>query len=558
MHRRRLWLVGACVLALTLGLVATASARPDHAAAAKVKVGGTLLFGAEQEPPCLNNNLNDCNNTWGAYVSEMVMPGIYTILPNFSYQLKLASKVDLQLNPMRVTYHINPKAKWSDGKPVSSADLVFTLKTTLDTSIDKAPSGGGWVSRTGYDLINKTKVIDPKTVQFTFKQPFAGWKELFLGALGILPAHALSGQDYTKVFINNLDNPKTGQPIGSGPFLVKNWAKGSQLTLIRNPNYWGPHKAYLNSVIFRYLTDSNTEIQQVKGGEVDAIYPQPQLPLAELRTTAGLKVQSSLGAQFEHIDIQLGPKGNPLARNPWVRRALMMSIDRREVLKTLFSKLNPSLKPLDNVIYLSNFPQYQAHFNKWDYNPKKAASLLESHGCKKGGDGIYSCNGTRLSFSFESTKGNQLRELAFQIIQARAKANGFDLTNNFKPSNIAFGQDLTAGTWDLFMFAWSGTPDPQGSTAIWSCPNKGGTSNFMNYCNTRATALLHQGDHELDPKKRAAIVNAADALIGNDVPSVPLYQKPTFLVYHSYVTGMRDNATNQGPFYNAEDWWLNK
>src|SRR5436305_835959 len=147
-----------------------ARATTPAAHAAKVKVGGTLLFGAEQEPPCLNNNLNDCNNTWGAYVSEMVMPGIYTILPNFSYQLKLASKVDLQLNPMRVTYHINPKAKWSDGKPVSSADLVFTLKTTLDTSIDKAPSGGGWVSRTGYDLINKTKVIDPKTVQFTFKQ----------------------------------------------------------------------------------------------------------------------------------------------------------------------------------------------------------------------------------------------------------------------------------------------------------------------------------------------------------------------------------------------------
>jgi peptide/nickel transport system substrate-binding protein len=558
MYRRRLWLVGACVLALTLGLVATASARSDHAATAKVKVGGTLLFGAEQEPPCLNNNLGDCNNTWAAWVAEMAIPGIYKITPDFAYQLNLASKVDLQLNPMRLTYHLNPKAKWSDGKPVSAADLVYTLKTTVDTSIDKAPTGGGWVNRAGYTLINKTKVIDPKTVQFTFSKPFAAWKELFLGALGVLPAHALEGTDYTKDFINNLDNPKTGQPIGSGPFLVKSFVKGSQLTLIRNPNYWGPHKAYLNSVIFRFLTDTNTEIQQVKGGEVDAIYPQPQLPLAELRGAAGLQVQSSLGSQYEHIDIQLGPKGNPLARNPWIRRAIMMSIDRREVLKTLFSKLNPNLKPLDNVIYLNNQKSYQAHFNKWDYNPKKAQALLESHGCKKGGDGIYSCNGTRMTFSFESIKGNQLRELAFQIMQARVKASGIELTNNFKPSNIAFGQDLTAQTWDMFMFAWVGTPDPAANTAIWSCPTQGGTSNYMSYCNARATKLMKAADTELDPTKRAALENQADALIANDVPSVPLYQKPTFLVYHSYVMGMKDNATNQGPFYNAEDWWLNK
>jgi peptide/nickel transport system substrate-binding protein len=560
MYRRRLWLMGACVLALTLGLVATASASPTQAAAAKVKVGGTMLFGAEQEPPCLNGQLNDCNNTWAAYVEEAVFPGVFTTQPDFSYKLTMATSAKLELNPMRVTYTLNPKAKWSDGKPVTAQDMIFTLKTIMDKNIDKAPSGGGIVSRNGYELINKSVVSGGgKTVTMYFSKPFAGWKDLFTGpGLAIMPQHALSGTDFSKAFINDLNSPKTHAPIGSGPFLFKSWAKGSQLTLVRNPNYWGPHKSYLNSVIWRFLTDSNTEIQQVKGGEVDAIYPQPQLPLAELRGASGLTVQSSLGPNYEHIDIQLGPKGNPLARNPWVRRSLMMSIDRKEILKTLFSKLNPNLKPLDNVIYLNNQSTYQPHFNQWDFNPTKAKTLLESHGCKKGGDGIYSCNGTRMTFSFESIKGNQLRELAFQIIQARAKANGIELTNNFKPSNIAFGQDLTAQTWDLFMFAWSGGPDPAPNTPIWACPTKGGTSNIMSYCNTKATALMHQADNTLDPVKRAALENQADALIASDVPTIPLYQKPTFLVYHSYVKGMQDNATNAGPFYNIEDWWLNK
>jgi peptide/nickel transport system substrate-binding protein len=560
MDRRRLWPLAVAALALVLGLAASASARVDSAAAPKAKSGGTMLFGAEQEPACMNNLLNDCNNTWAAWIAETVIPGAFRVMPDFSYQPFMVDKVDLQLNPMRLTYHVKQAAKWSDGVPVTGNDLVFTWKTLVNTAWDKKPTGGGIVSRAGYDQISKAVVSGAghKDVTFTFKKPYAGWKELFSGAVGILPAHALQGTDFSKDFINDFKNPKNGQEISSGPFIFKSWAKGSQIVLARNPNWWGPHKAYLNTLILRFLTDTNTEIQQVRGGEVDAIYPQPQLPLADLRGASGLKVQSSLGTQYEHIDIQLGPKGNPVARNPWMRRALMMSIDRNEILKTLFSKLNPGLKPLDNVLYVANQPEYQAHFGQWNYNPQKATQLLEQHGCKKGGDGIYSCNGTRLSFGFESTKGNQLRELAFGIIQARVKQSGIELTNNFKPSNIAFGQDLTAGTWDLFMFAWVATADPGPAKPIWICPSKGGTSNFMNYCNNKVTAFLEKSDLDLEPKARAADVNAADTLIGQDVPSVPLYQKPTFLVTHSYVQGMRDNATNAGPFFNAEDWWLNK
>ncbi|HEY7207512.1 MAG TPA: peptide ABC transporter substrate-binding protein, partial [Gaiellaceae bacterium] len=498
----------------------TASARTDHASSAKVKSGGTLLFGAEQEPPCLQGLLNDCNNTWASWVEERVIPGVYKIAPDFSYKLDLAASTKLQLNPQRVTYNISPKAVWSDGKPVTAQDMVFTLRTILNKSWDKKPTGGGIVSRTGYDLINKTKVVGSKQVTMYFKKPFADWKDLFAGAMGILPQHALQGTDLTKDFINNINSPKTGKPISSGPFMFKSWAKGSQLTLVRNPSYKLGHKSYVNSVVFRFLTDSNTEIQQVRGGEVDAIYPQPQLPLSALRGVSGLKVQSSLGTQYEHVDIQLGPNGNKAAKNPWVRQALMYSINRQGILTTLFGKLNPSLKPLNNLIYLNNQPQYVAHWQKWNYNPAKAKQLLESHNCTKGSDGIYSCGGTKLSFSFESTAGNQLRELAFQIMQQQTKASGIELTNNFKPSNVAFGTDLSAGTWQLFMFAWVGTPDPSGSTAIWSCPNAGGSSNFMNYCNARATALMKKADNTLVPKVRAALENQADSLIANDVPSV--------------------------------------
>ena len=235
-----------------------------------------------------------------------------------------------------------------------------------------------------------------------------------------------------------------------------------------------------------------------------------------------------------------------------------MSIDRAALVKAVFSTLNPSLKPLGNVIYLNNEPQYKDHFGRWNFNAAKAKSLIEGHGCKKGSDGIYSCNGTPLTFQFESTAGNQLRELAFSVIQQQLKTAGINVVNNFKPSNIYFGTDLPNGNYDLAMFAWSGGVDPSPNTSIWSCPKDGGTQNYMNYCNPAVDALFKKGNAELDPKRRVAYYNGADTLIARDLPTIPLYQKPTFLVYHNYVHGMTDNTTQAGPMWDAENWSVSK
>lgn len=550
MVRRLAWLVALCALVSGVGVLSGASAHPSAA-------GGTLVFGSEQEPPCMNLNLNDCNNTWANYYGELVLRGTYMVNPQFVYTNDLVSSVNLQLNPQRVTYNIRPDANWNDGKPVTAQDFTFTLSTIMNMAWDSKPTGGGIVSRTGFDQIvpSKTKIFNHnKSVTFTFKTNYADWKDLFSI---ILPQHALVGTDFSTDFINDFKNPKNGQEISDGPFVFQSWNHGSDMTYVRNPKFYG-NKAKLGSIVAKFLTDSNSEIQAVRGGEVDAIYPQPQLPLAALRTTPGVTVQSHLGPIYEHIDIELGPSGNPLAKFAWVRQALMMSIDRASLVKAVFSTLNPSLTPLGNVIYLNNEPQYVDHFKQWNYNPTKAKSLITSHGCTQGGDGIYSCSGTRLSFQFESTAGNQLRQLAFSVIQQQLKANGIEVIDNFKPSNIYFGSDLPNGNYQLAMFAWSGGVDPAPNTSIWSCPNDGGTQNYMNFCDPKVDSLFKKGNAELDPAIREKYYNQADFLIAKDLPTIPLYQKPTFLVYRNNVHGMTDNVTQAGPMWDAENWTVSK
>jgi peptide/nickel transport system substrate-binding protein len=542
MHLRKLWLFAGAVL-LALALTATGSAKVGSQNASHA---GTIVFGAEQGGGpdwCLNQVLaNDCGEFWNSVFLTPVLRGVFMIQPNFTYKPDLISKFKLQQGPMRVTYYLKAKAKWSDNVPVTGKDIKFTWQTIMDPKIKDH------VSQAGYDQI-KSVTGSGKVVKVTFSKPYADWKDLFTSGF-VLPQHALAGSNMLNVWTDNIVNPKTGKPIGNGPFLQTAFDRGSGITLTRNANYWGK-KAKVDRIVFKFLTDTNTEIQQVRGGEVDAIYPQPQQALSELSGQAGLRIQSNLGTTWEHIDIQQGPKGNALAKNLWVRQALILSLDRLATVKALFGQLNPRLRPLNNAIFVTNHPAYKANWKKWTYNRTKAENILKAHNCTKAADGFYRCGGTKLSFQFESTRGNKLRELSFTFFQDQAKKAGIELLNNFKPAGTYFGEDLPNHNYDLALFAWVGSPDPAGSVEIWKC---NGAQNYMEYCNKSVSRLLEASDVQLNVKKRFALFNQADAKMANDIPTIPLYQKPTYLVFKAGIKGMKDNATLQGPTWNAEAW----
>jgi peptide/nickel transport system substrate-binding protein len=381
---------------------------------------------------------------------------------------------------------------------------------------------------------------------------------LFSGPYGVLPAHALRGETFNSVWESALTNPKTGRPISNGPFIFQSYQRGSQMTWVRNPRWWGPHRAYLDRIVFRFLPNTNTEIQQMRGGEVDAIYPQPQLALAELRRQRGIRVITNAGTSWEHIDIQFGPRGHAALKRPYVRQALAHGVNRPAIVRRLFASISPSLRVLQNAAYLSNQSEYEPHYQIWPYNPARSRQLLTRNRCTRGGDGIFSCPGVgRLSFSMKTTLGNQRRALVFEIVQATLKDVGIEL--RFEPyrAAVVFGDEHISGhNYDLALFAWTGSPDPAGFVEIARC---GGDQNYQTYCNRRATRLLDQSHRILNPPARARILNRADAMIARDLFTLPMYQLPTFLAYKSNrVRGMTDNPTSEGFSWTAENWWLSR
>lgn len=545
MHRRKLWLLAGVVLA-ALALAATGSARvngPDSASASKA---GTLVFGAEQGGGpdwCLNLILDvDCNAFWNVVFQTPVVRGAFLFTPQFTYRPDLISKFTLKLRPMRVTYHIRKNAKWSDGTQVTGKDWRFTWQTAINKKYAEHIDPLGW------EDIRSVKG-NGKTVLVTFKKNFAAWRGLF-GY--ILPAHALAGSDMLTVWNDCICNPKKGNaPIGNGPFLLTRFDRGAGITLTRNPRGWHGKKAKLDSIVFRFITNTNSEIQAIRSGEVDAIYPQPQLALADLRGQAGLRVVSHVGLQWEHIEIQQGAKGNPLAKQVWLRQALITAVNRTAAARALYGTLNPSVGPLQSLVRLKGEAGYANDFAKWNYNVNKVNSMMAAHNCSKGSDGIFRCSGTKVSFDFASTSGNALRALAFTIFQDQAAKAGIELRNGFIPAGTLFGSKLPAHDFDLAMFTYLVTVDPHYVVSIFSCGNAG---NYTEYCNRTATNLLGRSDRELNDKKRLALITRVGKMLANDVPMIPLFQRPTYLVYKTSVKGMVDNASSQGPSFNAENW----
>ena len=452
--------------------------------------GGTLTFGAEQEPAeGLNGDLACCTLFWQSVIFNRVLLNVYDPNPEFQYEPTeiLAGEAEVQEDPFQLTYSINPDAQWNDGTPITSEDFLFTIETTLDPKNDMA-------SRAGYEQIDVegVEMPDDKTIVIPFTEPYAGWKDALFTPL--LPKHALEGENFNKVWTNEMVNPKTGEAIASGPFQFESYNKGSNLTIVRNDNWYGEHPAYLDEIVFQFIPDTSAEIQAVRGGEVDAIYPQPQLELVDLTTEEGITIESGAGTTWEHIDFQYG---NELLAEDYVRKAIAQGIDRQAIIDQLFADINPDLEPLNNMIFLNNFPDYEDHFGQYGGNPEEATALLEDNGCTRQGDGPYECNGEPLSFGFKSTTGNALRELTFEIVQEQLREVGIEIKSEFGDAAVVFGnQGLAGSKYDLFLFAWVGNPDPSGSVEIHKCE---GTQNFQGYCNEEVTDLLEESDTTVDP-----------------------------------------------------------
>jgi peptide/nickel transport system substrate-binding protein len=509
------------------------------AGAATPRRGGTLVV-AFPEVSCLNPFACD---TASNAVSQ-VLEGAYEPGPDFAPRPYLVSRVTIARKPFRLTYHIRPEARWNDGVPVSAADFRFTFETYV--------ARGDTLTRELYGRIRRFRTLDAKTFRIELRAPFAGWQGLFFE---VLPRYALAGEDITKVWLDRVDNPKTRRPIGNGPFLVTRLASGRQVTLIRNPNYWGRHKAHLDRVILRFNTaDPADPLGPLRRNEIDFTLFSPSLAgrADEVRRLPGWRVATWPSLTDEHLVFRVGPGGHPALKSKLVRQALAYGIDRVQIARLVNPELGSRARPLDSTAFFPGEPAYRPNWSVYRYDPARARRLLEQAGCRRGADRIYQCAGERMRLRFFTTAGQARREHALRLIKEQLLAAGVEVETTYIPSSAFFGNLLPGGEFDAALFSWV---LEHGGTAVAEA-RCGDSANYSGYCSRLTQRDVQQADLIVDPAARARLLNAIDVKLARDVPLLPLYQTVFNVALRDTVKGFFPGGNFFSLFEHTEDWWL--
>jgi peptide/nickel transport system substrate-binding protein len=544
---RRLIIGVALVAALVP--VAGAGGAPEQAP----KRGGTLVMGTLVEPACINAFLARCHGSIppAGLMMNVALRGAFKVGSGFTWQEDLVSGVDFTTQPpFTLTYRIRSEARWSDGVPISARDFVFT-HTTLKRLSENDRAG------LGLEFVRRVTPLDAKTVRVVLRSRYAGWRALFSR---VLPRHALQGADFSTVWLTRVHDPKTGRSIGSGPFLIESWDRGREVTFVRNPRYWGPRRPYLDRIVLRFCRQCGSRpelIERLRTGELDLVMGLGVTAedVDAFRNVRGVRVLAQPGPLWEHFDIRTKRGGHPALQRKAVRRALAYGIDRAAIVKDIYGSAGAAFRPSQSSAFLEASPSYRPNWSAYRYRPREARRLLEQEGCREGVDGVYVCDGERLSLRFFTTAGRgSPRERTLQLVQGQLGQAGVEVVPVFAPGSVLFNQILPNGEFDVALFNW--IQDPNAAALMADLYGCGGDQNYSGYCQRLVTEDLDQAKHILDGARLTQVLNRADAQLAKDVPVIPLVERPLLAAFHTSVRNVTLDTGAWNPFANAEEWWL--
>ena len=451
-----------------------------------------------------------------------------------------------------VTYTIQPGATWGDGKPVTSADVVFTWQ------VGRHPKSG--VSDLeSFRRVLSIDVIDDKTftlhvdrIEFTYNaMPFP-----------VLPAHIeraifeadpASYRDRTA-----FDADPTNPGLGFGPYRVVELVTGARIVLEPSPTWWGAKPAF-ERVTVRVIEKTTALEANLLSGAIDMIAGELGLTLDqalafEKRHGGRFDITYKSGLIYEHLDLNLD---NPILADKRVRKALVHALDRATLSARLFAGRQPvahsSVSPLD-WIYDPDIPTYP-------YDPDQAKALLDEAGWSVIENGIrHNAAGQRLTLELMTTAGNRSRELVEQVLQSQWRQVGIDARIRNEQARVFFGETVSKRKFTgAAMFAWLSSPESVPRTTLRSDQipteaNAWSGQNYTGFKNAEMDALIDAIEIELDRGKRKDLWRRLQRLYVEELPVIPLYWRAAPFVLPKWLSGLRPTGHQGTTTLWIEEW----
>jgi len=432
----------------------------------------------------------------------------------------LASSYELASDAQSITFHLRQGVNWSDGQPLTSDDVVFTLKL-----IQKYPS----IDLTGIDAaVKDVSAPDTSTVRVTLSKPFNPIVWILGGQVYILPKHSWSG---VKGDPSQYADPN---PVGTGPYIVKSFTP-QLVDLVKNPNFWQPGKPQVDEVkIPAYSSNESAQLALQKG-----LIDWTNLFIPNLdRTYVALDKQHNHYWFPSSDDVMLYLN---LTRAPFndlqVRKAISLALNRETISKLGEDGYEPPANPtglVGEAIQSYIDPQYANM--QFTQNAAQAGQTLESDGWTKGADGYYAKNGKQLAFSIIVVSGYTDYVADCQVMVRDLQAAGINATVNAM-SNDAFTNALQNGHYDAGILWTNPGPTPYyiydgllRSTN--SAPiGQSAPSNYERWMDPTTDKLLDQYASSTDPNVQRQALDGLQQIMVEQLPSIPLTAEPYWYEY---------------------------
>lgn len=501
------------------------------------KKGGTLTFGAWQDADTLDPH------TTGLAATSRILIQIYDALvwknpaDNQLYP-GLAQKWEISQDGKQYTFNLRSDVKFHNGEQFTSSSVKFSY----DRIVNPATKSLG---RNSLGPYNRTETPDPNTATVIFDESYAPFLAYLTVTLGLRPVSAKAYQD--------LGTDINVHPVGTGPFMYKEYVKGDHFTMVRNPDYnWAPSfrkhqgQSYLDQISWKIIPEPGTRVAALQSGQANVIEVVPPQNIVALQKQKDkYYTQNSLTPGQPYmilVNTQQAPTDDQA-----VRQACVMATDQNSIIKAVYLGVyQPSHNLLDPLTpcYSKDIDQY------FQYDPAKAKSVLDSAGWKPGSDGIREKDGKRLHILYISNSANDFKSIA-QLMQASYKDVGIEMEIQFESQPSVFSTYNKGPQNFADFFFWS--PSPDQLRATYGSENIQSGFNWSHFNNPDFDKLVRQAATITDVNKACDLYQQAMVILGKQAAAIPVYQKDATIVVDNNIKDIIYDA-NPYPYYF--DTWV--
>jgi peptide/nickel transport system substrate-binding protein len=506
---------------------------------------GVLRVASRQEPDNLNPMLGtevidkDLSMFWGGYLFNWSDQN--QLVPELAAQVPTLANGGISKDGLTITYHLRTGVKWQDGASFSADDVIFTWQQQLNPD-------NPVISRLGFDDIARIDRRDDHTIAVHLKKRFSPFVNMFFSMsnnpVAVLPKHLLSQyHDLTRVAYNRL-------PVGTGPFRVVEYVRGSHITFDANPLYWrGPPK--LKRIEWQIVGNDNTILTLLESNQIDFYYRATEGLKPSLERIPGTSIIIYPFTQFADIGINAS---HPPLDDLRVRRALAYATDRKE----LIDKVSHGVNALGDTDQPDFLWAHDDHAATYPYDPRKAAALLDAAGWKLGPDGMRAKDGKPLQLGMTGFTGSSTVSSAQVVIQQQWRKVGVDIEIKDWPSNelyatLANGGVEQSGKFDVAYEEWANGIDPDDSILVTCTMAPPAGWNVYHFCSKRLDAAEADALTTYDQAKRKADYAIVQEEMNNALPFIIIWYVRRMDVINTDFKNYKP-AHAVTPFWNTWEW----